>query len=113
MIETWPEYLRRITTGHTQAEIAERVGVGRLSVCNWFNGKTRPKAETAIAVARVYQRPPIEALLAAAYLDHNEVDGPVQLSFSPRQLAATDIGAEVLRRLLALEELTVRDDDQP
>jgi transcriptional regulator with XRE-family HTH domain len=107
MIETWPEYLRRITAGHTQAQIAERVGVGRLSVCNWFNGKTRPKAETAIAVARVYRRPPVEALLAAAYLDHHEIDGAVELLASPRLLAATDIAAEVQRRLLELEQLTV------
>lgn len=109
MIETWPEYLRRITTGETQAQIAARVGIGRLSVCNWLNGKTRPKAETAIAVARVYRRPPIEALLAAAYLDTEEVQAAVEVSLSPRRLAATDIGAEVLRRLLALEELTTAE----
>lgn len=69
MTETWPEYLRRITDGQTQTQIAERIGIARLPVGNWLHGKTRPKAETAIAVAQTYQRPPVEALLAAAYLE--------------------------------------------
>ena len=60
-IESWPEYLRRISGGQTQAQIAERIGIGRLSVCNWLHGKTRPKAETVIVVARVFDRPPTEA----------------------------------------------------
>lgn len=99
-METWPEYLRRITGGQTQAQIAEQVGIGRLSVCNWLHGKTRPKAETAIAVARVYRRPPIEALVAAAYLDRDEVGLPVEVRISPSQLSAEQLADEVRRRLL-------------
>lgn len=105
MIETWPEYLRRITGGQTQSQIAERVGVGRLSVCHWLHGKTRPKPETAIAVARVYDRSPIEALLAAGYLDPAEVRLPVDSRSSPQDLPAEEIAAEVRRRLLELEGL--------
>ena len=106
-VETWPEYLRRITGGQTQAQIAERVGIGRLSVCNWLHGKTRPKAETAIAVARVYQRPPIEALLAADYLESGEIDVPIDVQTSPSALSAGDLAAEVRRRLIALESLAL------
>ena len=105
MTETWPEYLRRITGGQTQAQIAERIGIGRLSVCNWLHGKTRPKAETVIRVARVYQRPPIEALVAADYLSTGEVEAPVELQSSPRDLPAAELAAEVGRRLGALERL--------
>ncbi len=105
--ENWPEYLRRITGGATQVQIAQRIGIGRLSVCNWLQGKTRPKAETAIAVARVYQRSPIEALLAAAYLDGREIGGPVEVRVSTRDLAAADIASEVQRRLLVLESLSI------
>lgn len=100
MTETWPEYLRRISGGETQAQIAERVGVGRLSVCNWMQGKTRPKAETAIAVARVYRRSPIEALLAASYLDGGELDLPIEVRISPSLLSAEEIADEVRRRLI-------------
>jgi transcriptional regulator with XRE-family HTH domain len=106
MTETWPEYLRRITGGQTQSQIAERVGVGRLSVCHWLHGKTRPKPETAMAVARVYDRSPIEALLATGYLDPAEVRLPVDSRPSPQDLPADEVAAEVRRRLLELERLT-------
>lgn len=107
--QTWPEYLRRIAAGETQTQIAERVGVGRLSVCNWMLGKTRPKAETAIAVARVYGRSPIEALLAASYLEPDELDVSIEVMASPRQLSAHEIADEVRRRLI---ELAVLGDGQ-
>jgi len=103
MTETWPEYLRRITAGQTQIQIAEQTGIGRLSVCHWLHGKTRPKPETAIVVARVYGRSPIEALLAAGYLNPAEVRLPIETRCSPRDLPAEEVAAEVRRRLLELE----------
>ena len=105
MSETWPEYLRRIASGQTQAQIAEQIGVGRLSVCNWLSGKTRPKAETVIAVAQVYQRSPIEALLAASYLNPGQLDQLIDIRTSTRALSAEDISGEVHRRLIALQRL--------
>ncbi len=101
--ETWPEYLRRIAGAQTQSQIADRIGIGRLSVCNWLHGKTRPKAETVILVARVYRRSPIEALLAAAYLTVDEVDRPIEVRISPSEMPAADLAAEVSRRLAAHE----------
>lgn len=97
--EAWPEYLRRISGGQTQAQIAARIGIGRLSVCNWLHGKTHPKAETVIAVARVYGRPPVEALLAASYLQADEIDQPVEVRASLREVADADLATEVRRRL--------------
>ena len=94
MTETWPDYLRRITGNATQAQIAERIGIGRLSVCNWLHGKTRPKAETVITVARVYGRPPVEALLAAQYLEPTEVQQPIDGLSSMEILTTID---EVVR----------------
>ncbi|HPX35467.1 MAG TPA: helix-turn-helix transcriptional regulator [Mycobacterium sp.] len=101
--ETWPEYLRRIAGGQTQSQIAERIGIGRLSVCNWLHGKTRPKAETVIMVARVFRRSPIEALLAASYLVAEELNQPIEVRVSPSDLSADDLATEVRRRLVALE----------
>lgn len=109
MTETWPEYLRRIAAGQTQAQIAARTGVGRLSVCHWLQGKTRPKPETAITVARVYDRSPIEALLAAGFLSHAEVRLPVETRNSPRHMPAEEIAAEVHRRLVELERMNPAD----
>ena len=106
-VETWPQYLRRITGAATQAQIAERIGIGRLSVCNWLQGKTRPKAETVIIVARVYQRPPIEGLLAAGYLQLDEAGAPIKIHASPRDLPAQELADEVCRRLLLAQKTTV------
>jgi len=119
--ETWPEYVRRISGGATQAQIADRIGVGRLSVCNWLHGKTRPKAETVISVARAYRRSPVEALIAASYLGSDETEHPVEIRVSlavdgqgrkmsksvgnviaPQKVSDT-LGAEVLRRLTLLD----------
>lgn len=103
MAENWPEYLRRITSGQTQAQIADRIGIGRLSVCNWLHGKTRPKAETVLIVARAYSRSPIEALLAASYLAVDELDRAIDVRTSLRDLSADNIADEVRRRLLVVE----------
>ena len=104
--ESWPQYLRRISGGATQGQIAERIGIGRLSVCNWLHGKTRPKAETVMTVARAYDRSPVEALLAASYLRAEEVRLPIERGPSPTQLRAEELADEVRRRMVALQELT-------
>lgn len=101
--ETWSQYLRRISGGATQAKIAERIGLGRLSVGNWLHGKTRPKPETVMLVARAYGRSPIEALLAASYLRSEEVRLPIERRSSPADFAAEELATEVRRRLFALE----------
>lgn len=98
--ENWPQYLRRIAGGQSQTQIAEQIGIGRLSVCNWLHSKTRPKAETVIVVARIYDRSPIEALLAASYLAPDEVERPIEIRASPEDLAAEDLADEVRRRLV-------------
>lgn len=103
--ETWPRYLRRISGGATQAQIATRIGIGRLSVCNWLQGKTQPKAETVMLVARAYDRSPVEALIAASYLQAEEVRLPIERRSSPTDLGAEELAAEVRRRMVALQVL--------
>lgn len=99
--ETWGEYLRRITGGATQTQIAERIGIGRLSVCNWLHGKTQPKAETVITVARALGRPPVEALIVASYLAAEEATAQFELRASLADVDGAALGTEVLRRLTA------------
>lgn len=100
-VETWPEYIRRIAHGQTQAQIAARIGIGRLSVCNWLHGKTKPRAETAIAVARSYQRSPIEALLAAGFLEPAEVGIAIEARASLHDVPLAQLADEVARRVSA------------
>ena len=104
--ERWPAYLRRVSAGATQAQIAARVGVGRLSVCNWLRGTTHPKAETVIDVARAYRRSPVEALIAARYLEPSEAAEPVVIRASLADARADDLVAEVSARLAELARLS-------
>ena len=103
--ETWPQYIRRISGGLTQAQIAERIGIGRLSVCNWLLGKTQPKAETVISVARAFGRSPVEALVAASYLGTEEIGAPIDIQVSLEDVLGDLLAAEVHRRLVRLETL--------
>lgn len=34
----------RVNAGLTQSEVAARMGVGKMTIINWENGKTEPKA---------------------------------------------------------------------
>jgi hypothetical protein len=47
----------------------------------------------------------VQALLAASYLDADELDVPVEVMASPRRLSATEIADEVRRRLIELAAL--------
>lgn len=104
--ETWPAYLRRVSAGATQAQVAAQVGVGRLSVCNWLRGTTHPKAETVIDVARAYRRSPVEALIVARYLEPSEAVEPVVIRASLTDARADDLGAEISARLAELARLS-------
>jgi hypothetical protein len=50
-------------------------------------------------VARAYRRSPIEALIAACYLNSDEADEPIEIRASLQDVDAGELGAEVLRRL--------------
>lgn len=38
----------------TQAQAAEQIGVASMTLCNWENGITSPKADKMAAIARAY-----------------------------------------------------------
>ena len=49
MVEKWPEYVRRVSGGLTQAQIAERIDVAPSNVGRWLRGEPGlPKAESVI-----------------------------------------------------------------
>lgn len=73
--EDWPEYVRRLTRGQKQSEVAQRTGVSISNVGRWQRGElvAQPDAENVIAFARAYGQSPIEALTAAGYLRQGEL----------------------------------------
>lgn len=76
MSTDWPSYMRRVTAGATQVQIAEQTGIEQTSISRWMLGKNRPRAELVIQFARAYHRSPVEALIAAGYL-HRMIDAAV------------------------------------
>ena len=43
-LQTWPEYLRRITGGLPPADIARRSGIPLSTITRWLAGETKPSA---------------------------------------------------------------------
>ena len=72
-VESWPEYVRRVAGMYTQMQIAEKTGLAQSSVGAWLRGQPGvPRAESVIAFARAFHQSPVEALVAAGYLQPDE-----------------------------------------
>lgn len=70
---SWPDYVRRVAAGLTQAQIAARVGISTSSAGSWVRGDpVQPDADKVIAFAKAFGQPPLEALTAAGYFTHDE-----------------------------------------
>lgn len=91
-------------TGHAlQNDVADAMGVDQSSVSRWRKG-SRPSYEMAVALARAYSRSPIEALIAAGYVDAAELDLPIEVNSSLTDISADALLAEVARRLAVVGE---------
>lgn len=95
---SWGTYVQALSD--SQAEIAERAGVSQPSVSRWLNGGV-PSVELVIKLARSYGMSPVSALVAAGYLEPDEITNPgtrpraIQLhEFSDLELAR-----ETVRRI--------------
>lgn len=75
VVETWPEYVRRVTRGMTQAQIADKMGgIAASNVGRWLRGDPgTPRADSVVALAKAFGQPPLEALIAAGYLTDADV----------------------------------------
>lgn len=76
IVETWPDYVRRVTSGLNQSEVARKTGnqVSQANVGRWLRGElTTPSASSVVAFARAFNRSPIEALVAAGYLQPSDM----------------------------------------
>ncbi|KAA9133726.1 helix-turn-helix domain-containing protein [Microbacterium caowuchunii] len=99
MTNDWGTYLRSITGDSTGAEIARRLGVSDSKVSYWKRGERPPTIAEAIQVSRVYGRPPLEGLIAAGYLDPDEVSDAVAVQpVTLRQFTDAQLAEELLRR---------------
>ncbi|QSL99761.1 helix-turn-helix DNA-binding domain protein [Gordonia phage ODay] len=99
MAETWWQYLERITGTSSGKQIAHATGVDAATISRWRSGRVRPNAETAVKIARDWNRPPVEALIAAGILSVGEFDQAVQVGRSINDFSDTELVTEIGRRL--------------
>lgn len=99
MPENWWEYVQRISRHVPQKDIAAVTGIEQSSISRWKVDQTRPKAEAVVAFARAYRRSPVEALIAAGYMEKNEVTGVIEIAASARELSSDDLVAELRSRI--------------
>ena len=89
-METWPQYVRKVAGPLKQEEIAELTGLSQATVSAWLRGAPGlPRAETVIAFARAFSRSPVEALVAAGYLQSDEASVKARtplVEYSDREL---------------------------
>src|SRR5882762_2010399 len=110
-IETWWAYVIRVTKNAPQKVIAEKAGVDGSSISRWKEGVT-PKGEAVVAFARAYKRPPIEALIAARYIEPDEVGGAIEISISMGEVSDAALLEELASRLEAFRRLSAGHDSK-
>ena len=66
----WIKYVGSVTGGETQAVIGQRAGVSAATISRWSVAAPRP--ENVAAFARAYERPVLEAFVAAGFLTQEE-----------------------------------------
>ncbi len=96
---SWAEYVKRVTPGMTQTEVAELAGIDQTGVSRWLAGRSVPRIETVIRFARHLGRSPIEAMVAAGYITAAEAGLDPMLEVSVRDLPTDELLAEIRRRV--------------
>lgn len=94
---TWADYVRG--AGATPKDISERTGVSQSLVSRWLSGKVHPSAENVVAFARAFNGRPVEALMAAGYLNSDEVEGAFEVLPSPKSFTDRELLIELAERL--------------
>lgn len=99
--ENWAEYVRRVTRSMSQTEIADKAGVAQTAVGRWLRGDTgAPRAESVVAFARAIGRPPVEALIAAGYLEPGDATETASVQASIRDVSTDELLDELRRRTI-------------
>lgn len=98
--ESFWAYVNRITGGVQNREIAAAIGVDSSSISRWRTGE-QPRVKNVIAFARAFNRPAVEALIAAGYLNISDAYSHVELRAAADLTGASDeeLTAELQRRL--------------
>lgn len=98
----WNAYVRRVTGADRQVDVARKTGIDQTTISRWLNparGHARISSQSVVAFARGYQRPVLEALVAAGFITEQEAgivpDPPKPLEIVPSE----ELLAELKRRM--------------
>lgn len=69
-METWAEYVKKLTGGESQDAVGEKVGVSGSTISRWRAGKRPGDPAEVAALAQAYGGDVLEAFIAAGYLTH-------------------------------------------
>jgi transcriptional regulator with XRE-family HTH domain len=95
----WPQYVARMSGGETQAAIGHKIGVSSATVSRWST--FAPKPENVAAFARAYDRPVLEAFIAAGFLTAEEAAIRPAGRVDPGVLSNDELLDEVRNRMKA------------
>jgi transcriptional regulator with XRE-family HTH domain len=98
--EHWSAYVRRVVGADmNQLDIAARTGLAQTNIGRWLRGAPgQPRADSVIAFARAFNQPPLEALIAAAYLTAEEANATVILRPGLVDYSSAELLAELSSR---------------
>ncbi|GAB2507367.1 hypothetical protein [Nocardia heshunensis] len=91
------EWKQAVSHGDSDRAIAVRMGTNQMRVSRHLSGET-PVAETVIAFSRTYGVSPVEGLIAAGFLNRDDVHR-ASLVEALREATGAELAAEVTRRL--------------
>lgn len=94
---TWWSYLRGITNGASNVEVARKVGFHESNMSKWSKG-SKPDFEFVVKIAHAYRVNVLEALVAAGYL--SEADANLrEVKVGLSDLSTADLAREIAARL--------------
>lgn len=101
---TWTDWLRSTTNGASLRAIAASIGSAGSpsSLQRWVNEEVRPPAEAVVAIARAYGADPLLGLVAAGYLDENDLAQNRTVA-AVRDASTLQLTEELMRRQLLAE----------
>lgn len=83
-VDQWARYVRDVAGNLNQLEIAAKTGIAQSNVGRWLRGEPgTPKADSVVALARAFDQPPVEALVAAGYITEEEAGAKARRTRTP------------------------------
>lgn len=98
-LENWTSYVQRITRGVPAEDTAKAAGVHITTVYRWLKDPKQKSPEMVIKFARGLRQSPVEALIAAGYLEPGEVAGVIEVFRAASDLPDDELINDLSRRL--------------